>query len=107
MGIAFDYKVDRKKWLQAAGDLRQPYWDWALKALPPPQVIEQKQVTITNKDGKRVEVDNPLYHYKFHPIDPSFPSPYSKWQTTIRHPTSKDADATDDIKGLKSYVFTI
>jgi tyrosinase len=103
--IAATYTVDTEDWKKAATLLRQPFWDWAQNAIPPDQVIAQTQVTITGKDGKQVKVDNPLYHYKFHPIDPSFPDPYSGWQTTLRQPTSQDPDATDDVETLKKYVY--
>ena len=105
--IAATYTVDPDDWLQAATNLRQPYWDWTVNAVPPDEVIKLTQVTITDKDGNQVQVDNPLYQYKFHPVDPSFYSPYSNWQTTLRHPTSDDADATDDIDALVRYLFTI
>ena len=103
MAIAAQYTVDTDAWKKAAADLRQPYWDWAANAIPPPQVISQKQVTITNKLGQKVQVDNPLYHYKFHPIDESFPDPYSVWPTTLRQPTTQDSDATDDVTMLQRY----
>jgi tyrosinase len=102
--IAAKYTVDAEDWKQAATNLRQPYWDWALNAILPDQVIKLTQVTITNKDGKQVKVQNPLYHYKFHPIDQSFPDPYSGWPTTLRQPTSQDPDATDDVAMLQKYV---
>jgi tyrosinase len=102
--IAATYRVNTEDWKKAAADLRQPYWDWAANAIPPDQVISQTQVTITDRNGKRVLVDNPLHHYKFHPIDKSFPEPYSGWPTTLRQPTSGDADATDDIAALQKYV---
>ena len=105
--IAATYTVDTENWKQAASNFRQPFWDWAQNAIPPDQVIAQKQVTITGKDGNKVTVDNPLYHYSFHPIDPSFPDPYSGWQTTLRQPTSQDPDATDDVAMLKKYVLHI
>jgi len=48
-------------------------------------------------------VQNPLYQYTFHPIDPSFPSPYDSWQTTIRSPDNPDSpDATTDVDYLIS-----
>jgi tyrosinase len=100
--IAATYTVDTEDWKQAAVNLRQPYWDWAVNAVPPSQVISDTQVTITGTDGKQALVDNPLYHYTFNPIDPSFPQPYSGWQTTIRQPTSQDSDATDDIAALQN-----
>lgn len=103
--IAATYTVDKEGWKQAATNLRQPFWDWASNAIPPDQVIAQKQVTITRPDGKRVTVNNPLYHYSFHPIDSSFPDPYSGWPTTLRQPTSQDSNATDDVAMLKKYVY--
>ena len=103
--IAATYTVDTEDWKQAANNLRQPYWDWAKNAIPPDEVIALKQVTIIGKDGKAVEVDNPLYHYVFHPIDASFPDPFSSWPTTVRQPTSADPDATDDVATLKKYVY--
>ncbi|KAF8188951.1 tyrosinase [Pholiota molesta] len=93
---------DKDAWVQAAAALRQPYWDWAANAVPPDQVIALKQVSITGPNGKKTTVDNPLYHYKFHPIDPSFPSPYSGWPTTLRQPNSTRPDATDNIPRLRS-----
>jgi tyrosinase len=103
--IAAGYTVDTADWQQAADNLRQPFWDWASNAVPPDEVIALQQVTITIKDGTRAQVDNPLYHYKFHPIDPSFRKPYSNWQTTLRRPDSTDPDATDDVANLKAYVY--
>ena len=105
MEIAATYTVDTDDWKQAAANLRQPYWDWAVNAVPPSQVISDTQVTITGPDGNKALVDNPIYHYTFNPIDPSFPQPYSGWQTTIRQPTSQDSDATDDVELLKKYVY--
>ena len=102
--IAATYTVDKADWQQAASNLRQPFWDWARNAIPPDEVIALTQVTITGPNGKPVKVDNPLYQYTFHPIDPSFPDPYSGWPTTLRQPTSTDPDATDDVATLKKYV---
>ncbi|KAI0770097.1 photo-regulated tyrosinase [Fomes fomentarius] len=99
--IAATYTVDKEGWKKAAADLRQPFWDWATNSVPPAEVISEKQVTITGPDGKSHRVDNPLYHYRFHPIEPTFSEPYSNWSTTFRHPTSLDANAQDDINKLK------
>ncbi len=101
MEIAATYTVDKEGWKKAAADLRQPFWDWARNSVPPAEVISEKQVTITGPDGKSHRVDNPLYHYRFHPIEPTFSAPYSNWSTTFRHPTSLDANAQDDINLLK------
>lgn len=84
--------------------MRQPYWDWAANAIPPDQVIALKQVAITGPNGQKITVDNPLYHYKFHPIDPSFPDPFSQWPTTLRQPNSERPNATDNVTRLKKFV---
>ena len=104
--VAATYTVDQAAWKAAASSLRQPYWDWAANSIPPDEVIVS-EVTITGHDGNRISVPNPLYHYTFHPIDPSFPPPYSGWQTTLRQPTSTQPNATDDIARLKAYDFNL
>ncbi|KAG8891850.1 hypothetical protein FRB99_003288, partial [Tulasnella sp. 403] len=71
--IAKKYQVDQAGWLAAANTLRMPFWDWAVNIVPPPEVISDKQVTITLRDGTQKLVDNPLLAYTFKPIDPSFP----------------------------------
>ncbi|KAH9476336.1 prephenate dehydrogenase (NADP(+)) [Psilocybe cubensis] len=100
--VAAKYTVDTASWVEAAANIRQPYWDWAANAVPPDQVIAMKQVTITGPNGNKITVDNPLYHYKFNPIDSSFPRPYSRWPTTLRQPTSTRPDATDNVTRLKN-----
>ncbi|KAF8964505.1 tyrosinase [Flammula alnicola] len=100
--IAATYTVDHAHWRQAATELRQPYWDWAMHAIPPPEVISMKQIAIIGTHGKKIIVDNPLYHYKFpQPIEPSFQGAFNVWPTTLRRPTSADADATDNPEELK------
>jgi tyrosinase len=103
--IAATYTVDQARFQQAAMALRQPYWDWAKKAVPPPEVVSLDTVSIITPDGQQTEVDNPLRRYTFHPIDPSFPDPYSGWNTTLRHPDSTDPDAQDNVDELTRYVF--
>jgi tyrosinase len=88
IAIADTYQVDQARWKKAAADLRQPYWDWARNSIPPPEVISLQSVTITRPDGQRAQVPNPIYQYRFHPIDPSFPPPYSDWPTTLRQSTN-------------------
>lgn len=99
--VAATYTVDQDAWKEAAANLRQPYWDWAANAVPPAQVISLTQVTITGPQGTKVTVDNPLYHYRFHPIDSSFGRPYSGWPTTLRQPTSTRPNATDNVSRLR------
>ncbi|KAJ6580116.1 tyrosinase [Mycena vulgaris] len=100
INIAATYTVDQDRFKKAAMELRQPYWDWARNSVPPAEVISLNQVTITAPNGQKIQVDNPLRRYTFHPIDPSFPDPYSGWQTTLRHPDSTDPDAQDNVAEL-------
>ncbi|KAI0043594.1 tyrosinase [Auriscalpium vulgare] len=101
-GIAAQYTYDQDRWLSAAANLRSPFWDWARNSVPPAEVVSLANVTITTPDGKKTSVANPLIRYTFHPIDPSFPTPYSNWKTTLRNPTSNGANATTDVNGLIS-----
>ena len=105
INIAQQYQ-DQATWLNAAQNLRAPYWDWATNTVPPPEVISLQTVNITTPDGNSTDVPNPLYQYTFHPIDPSFPSPYQYWQTTIRRPDDFNSQsATTDVQGLIKYAF--
>ncbi|KAK7036243.1 tyrosinase [Favolaschia claudopus] len=100
--IAATYTVNQAQYKQAALQLRQPYWDWASNALPPPEVISLDKVSIVAPNGQTIQVANPLRRYTFHPIDPSFPSPYSSWKTTLRQPDTTAPNATDDVAVLTS-----
>ncbi|KAL1950435.1 hypothetical protein VTO73DRAFT_5559 [Trametes versicolor] len=97
--IASKYVFEGYSWRKAAADLRQPYWDWATNAVPPPEVISMERVTIITSDGRRARVKNPLLRYRFDPVDPSFAVPFAKWPSTVRHPTS---EAKDDVEALIS-----
>ncbi|KAI0373661.1 tyrosinase [Pilatotrama ljubarskyi] len=100
--ISRTYTYDGCCWRKAALDLRQPYWDWATNALPPPEVISMERVTITTPDGQRSSVQNPLMRYRFHHIDTSFAASFAKWPATVRYPTSTGSDAGDDLEELKA-----
>jgi hypothetical protein len=103
--IANQYQ-EQPRWTDAAKNLRAPYWDWASNSVPPPEVISLQTVNITTPDGNSTAVRNPLLQYRFNPISPSFPSPYSSWQTTIRHPDHpRSPDASTDAKALAAYDF--
>ncbi|KIK59858.1 hypothetical protein GYMLUDRAFT_44328 [Collybiopsis luxurians FD-317 M1] len=101
ISIANTYTVNKAQYQNAALNLRQPYWDWARNPIPPPEVISLDTVTITNPNGQRISVPNPLRRYTFHPIDPSFPEPYSSWPTTLRHPLTESPNAKDSVTQLK------
>ncbi|VDC02340.1 unnamed protein product [Peniophora sp. CBMAI 1063] len=93
----------RDRFMKAAQELRAPFWDWASSAVPPAEVIEREELNIIGSDGNEMPVKNPLLAYTFHPIDGSFPSPYSEWQTTLRHPVPvKGPDAKSSVPRLKA-----
>ncbi|EMR83072.1 putative tyrosinase precursor protein [Botrytis cinerea BcDW1] len=93
----------KARYQQAALTFRMPYWDWA--AAPPagdkyfPTVVGQPliQIITPTSNNKPVQINNPLYSYKFNPLNPlkgDFPSaPESRWPTTLRYPTSGSATA--------------
>ncbi|KAG8945788.1 hypothetical protein FRC03_001635 [Tulasnella sp. 419] len=90
-------------WVDAAQRLRAPYWDWAAQgqAVPPDEIINMPQVTITTPSGRQ-SVTNPFWGYTFHPIDPSFGAPFSGWRKTLRRPASNSPNAKDDPVALKN-----
>ena len=79
--IAATYEVDKIAWERAALEIRQPYWDWAAKSVPPNEVLSSAQVEITGPDGSVVPVDNPLYNYEF---SASFANAFKLSPTTVR-----------------------
>ncbi len=88
--IAGNFKHDKNAWIQAALDLRQPYWDWGFQ-LTPPEELFTKTVEIVSFEGPKVPFPNPLLGYKFNPIHPSFSEVEAddllkESLITIRHP---------------------
>ena len=99
---------DYAEWEAAALDLRFPYWDWARRiepghpAVPAVLTSETAKIWVPTEDGKKTverTVDNSLFCGKLserHPRD-TFPSPYDKWITSIRYPTTKDKNAKSNV----------
>ncbi|KAF8333605.1 uncharacterized protein EI90DRAFT_3153759 [Cantharellus anzutake] len=90
--IAGQYKKDQDEWLEAALDLRQPFWDWARPggAVPPDILISRSTLRIITPKGPR-NVENPFLYYAYRTGDKStgsFPPEYKEWTRTIRHPYS-------------------
>jgi hypothetical protein len=106
LDVAKTYRSDQQLWLNAAQNLRAPFWDWATNSVPPPEVVSLQTVNITTPDGKTSSVPNPLLQYTFNPIDPSFPRPWGLLRTTIRSPTSSASNVTD-VQRLIRYDFTL
>lgn len=52
-----------------------PYYDWAAKpsSTSPafPTALSSAKISIVDIDGKTKEIDNPLYQFSFHPVNPS------------------------------------
>lgn len=58
----------RTRMTAAAAALRFPYWDWARDGNVVPRSMVSRTFTVTTPNGTR-SIDNPLYSYRFHPID--------------------------------------
>ena len=95
-GIAQDIAVTypskiRDEYIDAAANLRIPYWDWALDARMP-AVINIPEVTVNAPNGS-LTIKNPLYTYRFHPKpkDPDFPGddPIAQYPSTVRCPDAQ------------------
>jgi tyrosinase len=100
--IAGQYTVDQDRWTAAAESLRLPYWDWGVNAIPPDEVIALPTLNIPlPPNGTVTAFGNPLYGYKFNPIPPQFQRPFNTWSQTLRHPTTQNPNAQDDVNGLK------
>ncbi|KAI9767433.1 MAG: hypothetical protein M1840_005662 [Geoglossum simile] len=92
--IASEYQDPnlRSKYTAAANKFRIPYWDWAI-AVPQgqpvlPAAISAKTVSVVTTQGATTTIRNPLYSYKFHPLDSTqLPNrPFSSWGETLRYP---------------------
>ena len=77
----------------------QPYWGWTKNFVPPDVVIYDAKVTITDFDGQRIQVENPLVQYRFQGARP-FSSSSDECTTTVRYPK---ADRTENTKELVRY----
>lgn len=87
--IAAQYTTgDRLEWQKAAANIRQPYWGWEeyKTAVPPPEVLSKTHVDITIADGTTVNVENPLFSFKFQEgTTTAFPAPFNNMLETVRH----------------------
>jgi hypothetical protein len=63
---------DRDRYLAAAQNLRIPYWDWARPVTDGQHVVPDSlssSAISVNVPSGQVTIANPLYSYRFHPID--------------------------------------
>ncbi|KAI5467725.1 hypothetical protein BGZ63DRAFT_345976 [Mariannaea sp. PMI_226] len=65
--LARDYPQRyRAQYVEAANNLRCPFWDWGSGGVPKATVPETMMVNIPSGSGlKKTSVDNPLYTFKF------------------------------------------
>lgn len=73
----FPQSAGRDRYVAAAKDFRMPYWDWAA-VLPAgtsvfPTSLSTKTINVVTptSGGKPTPIDNPLYSFKFHPLNPT------------------------------------
>lgn len=63
---------EREEYQKAATDFRIPYWDWSLYAPAGeshfPGVFWEPKISQYGPNGVQT-INNPLYSYKFHPLD--------------------------------------
>ncbi|CAG8680324.1 14635_t:CDS:2 [Gigaspora margarita] len=128
--IALQYPDNEKeKYVEAAKQLRHPYWDWAdVKAIEGvPKIFTSPEIKINTPNGKK-NVKNPLKSFTL-PVDLSYPlvkgqnptdkpnynvpnisyNPYTPvGYPTVRHPNSNYEDQTDLLNSNMSvYVPTV
>ncbi|KAH7118957.1 hypothetical protein B0J11DRAFT_552225 [Dendryphion nanum] len=88
----------KDRYRKALPSLRLPYWDSA--AVPPsgqgslPMCLQSPKIDVKLPNGTNT-IDNPLYSYRFHPLNqndlPDYP--LANWTTTLRDPSSRDSNA--------------
>jgi tyrosinase len=65
--------VTKAKYQDAATKLRLPFWDWAkaITADQPmiPTIVSTEKVQVVFPNGTSAQIGNPLFQYKFHPLD--------------------------------------
>ena len=65
----------RDRYVQAAKDIRLPYFDWAARLTPGtsafPNVMTLQRITVIDQDGARKSIDNPLYSFSFAAVKPA------------------------------------
>jgi tyrosinase len=80
----------KARFAAAAKDFRIPYWDWASSASPAfPTFLTTEQIKIMGTDGTIKPILNPLFSFKFHPVNPArgdFDSYWSQFDETVRYP---------------------
>lgn len=99
---------EKESLIEAANAFRFPFWDWAV--LPPdgetnvPPFFTQPTIDLKLPNGTTT-IDNPLYSYKFSPLDTqamydSGDRQFSVYSETKRYPTDTTANAQSQENGV-------
>ncbi|KAG4436593.1 hypothetical protein IFR05_007913 [Cadophora sp. M221] len=99
--IAQQYPVGsiRDQYMAAAANFRIPYWDWAVspsggRSILPDSVMSPS-VVVNGPAGVQT-IANPLYNYRFQPLDsdqlPDYP--FNQYVETVRYPATNNPAAT-------------
>ncbi|OJT02364.1 Tyrosinase [Trametes pubescens] len=107
LDIAQRYTNFKEDWVDAAIQLRFPYWDWSSTARPPRELYTQPKLTVALPPlGQSDEIDNPFLLYRFQQKPADFPSPFvlPAWNS-VTHRYGKVNASTgvveDDIEALE------
>ncbi|EUC55883.1 tyrosinase tyrosinase: common central domain protein, partial [Rhizoctonia solani AG-3 Rhs1AP] len=108
-----------EEWIDAADNLRFPFWDWTdsrtgVEGIP--EIFQKEQIDLVVPQGERTTFNNPLAYYKFnHPVDgfdnrwqpfggkvykDSARAYYREWNCTFRNPYSR-VNTADNYAGIK------
>ncbi|KEZ46437.1 Tyrosinase [Scedosporium apiospermum] len=97
-GIAARYPENvRSRYVEAAKQLRLPFFDWAARVREPapsfPDSIAKSRIAIVDIDGRRKTIENPLYSFNIGQVQPDRGDLTGRWATrlqTLRHPDSRN-----------------
>lgn len=74
--------ADHDRYVTAAQNLRIPYWDWARPVTSGAHAvadsISSSGIVVNTPQQSQVTVQNPLYSYRFDPVDAGLGSPVSE-----------------------------
>ncbi|KAG5918288.1 hypothetical protein E4U42_006925 [Claviceps africana] len=93
IALMFTNTTQRQLYQEAAADFRLPYWDWSLKAPEGethlPNVFWSPVIQQFGPNGVQ-NIKNPLYSYRFHPLDEDalIWNPLKQWNETKRAPNT-------------------
>lgn len=107
----------RDRYSAAAVKFRIPYWDWAAtrsagEKILPDSIVQSSGINVNGPNGRQL-IANPLYSYRFQPLDPAqLPNnPFNHFVETLRYPDNNGPSAVsqDDIatRSLENSVMSI